>query len=160
MKYPVPPGGTHIVVHPLGSSGHWLGWCDASVKKGGYAGGLVLQSPGLDLHTQSQAFPQQGRDSTHAELLAISALLEWAKPLTASLLVLTDSFQALEHLEKARGGRLNEKYPVLMEIIASMAWFSGLELQNVAREKNKLADSLASDAFWRCPLSTKPLAYR
>jgi hypothetical protein len=92
--------------------------------------------------------------------LAISALLEWAKPLTASLLVLTDSFQALEHLEKARGGRLNEKYPVLMEIIASMAWFSGLELQNVAREKNKLADSLASDAFWRCPLSTKPLAYR
>lgn len=146
----IPPGGKRIVKAPA-RPGAWLGWCDASIQGRRYSGGLVLFEPPGTSFERGLVFDEEGRDSTQAEILALKALLEWAREHTTRLIGMLDSYEALAHVLRAMADPRDVRYPETLLVVHLMDRFQELELRNVPRSKNKEADALAHKALQARP---------
>lgn len=143
----LPPGG-RLLNLGAPSTGAQL-WVDGTVKKGRAAAGAVYLSDGVEREF-FWTFETSTNDSTAAELMGLDAALQalhrWEPCRLQGLLVLCDSYQALEHLEKARQGG-PARYAVLPALWERLLLGRVFALQNVERKRNHRADALARKAL-------------
>lgn len=140
---PLPPGG--LFLRPVGREAPdcYL-FVDACIKYPRVSGGaLLLDNLGVVIWAHGKIFNLISRDSTLAELHALLfglALIPQRN--SCSVWVGTDSFQALEHLNKR-----SERYVEVIRGIELLArQFNQVHFQNIHRRHNKDADALAAKA--------------
>lgn len=140
---PVPPGGLFLRHFGRETPDCYL-FVDACIRYPRVSGGaLLLDNLGAVIWSHCKIFNLISRDSTLAELHALLfGLTLLAQRSSCNVWVGTDSFQALEHLNKG-----SVRYAeVIKDIELQARQFSQVHFQNIHRRHNKDADALAAKA--------------